>query len=55
MSDAKAGVLVMLASVAMALVGVFMWQGVWAMLTVLGLLVAFLGIMLFLISVSKTM
>ena len=27
MSDAKAGVLVMLAGVAMALVGVFMWQG----------------------------
>ena len=28
MSDAKAGVLVMLAGVAIALVGVFMWQGV---------------------------
>jgi hypothetical protein len=62
MGDASAGFVVMLAGVAMTLIGIFFWEGAsvalscweptWVTLAAAGLLVAFRGMIVFVLSVG---
>jgi hypothetical protein len=64
MGDASAGFVVMLAGAAMTLMGVFLWQGAsvalsswqptWVTLAAVGLLVAFPGMIVFVLSVGES-